>query len=585
MTPEFQGMRAKLSLLAGAGVLAGTGAVWLAAHQPPDRPTEPGAVLTLVVGASLVGSGLGSWRARPDNRLGPVMVFTCLVWFASQLSEASSPLLYTIGTAVQYSFIAGFIYILLSFPSGRLERRLDRVLVGVAVALTVGLQLAAMLYGNKTGLRCSSTCPDNLLRVFANNTRAHRLLDLQRLLGGIVTVSAIAVLVLRWLRASAAQRRAVAPVLVAGCAMLAALTTTIVNDLVGGPLSTLPANVFFYASATVPVAVLIVFLQRQLARGNIAGLVVQLGEPRASADLREALAHALGDPSLELAYWFPLHARYVRADGRPVELPDADSGRRSMFVERDGQPIAVLLHDPALEHNAELVRSVCAAAGLALENERLQAELRARLVELQASRARLVEATDAERRRIERDLHDGTQQRLVSIAMSLGLLESKLPAGATKAQPIVRETRESLALALQELRELTHGIHPPLLAERGLPAALDELCQRAALPTRLDVALEERLPDQVESAAYFFASEALTNAAKHSHGSEIRVAASHDGRSLTLEIADDGIGGATATGGSGLRGLADRVEALGGRFTLSSPPGRGTTLRAEIPCA
>jgi signal transduction histidine kinase len=328
-----------------------------------------------------------------------------------------------------------------------------------------------------------------------------------------------------------------------------------------------------------------VFLQRQLARGMVAGLVVELGAPSASADLRDALARALGDPSLELAFWFGAEKCYVDGDGAPVKLPDADSRRRATLVERDGQPVAALIHDPVLEHNAELVQSVCAAASLTLENERLQAELRARLVELQASRARLVEATDAERRRIERDLHDGTQQRLVSIAMSLGLLETKLPGDATAARPLVRETREALVVALAELRELTHGINPPLLTERGLPAALDELCRRAGLPTRLDVALDRRLPDQVESAAYFVASEALTNAAKHSHGSEVRVTASDEGRSLTVEVADDGIGGATTAGGSGLRGLADRVEALGGRFTVSSPPGRGTTLRAEIPCA
>jgi signal transduction histidine kinase len=211
--------------------------------------------------------------------------------------------------------------------------------------------------------------------------------------------------------------------------------------------------------------------------------------------------------------------------------------------------------------------------------------LRARLVGLQASRARLVEATDAERRRIERDLHDGTQQRLVSIAMSLGLLETKLPGQATAARPLVRETREALAAALEELRELTHGINPPLLTERGLPAALDELCRRAALPAHLHATFDRRLPERIESAAYFVVSEALTNAAKHSHGKEVRVLASYEGQQLTVEVADDGIGGATATGGSGLRGLADRVEALGGRFTVSSPVGRGTTLRAEVPCA
>jgi signal transduction histidine kinase len=576
-------MKVKLSLVAVAGVLAGAGAVWLAAHQQPGRPTEPDAVLTLVVGISLLGCGLASWRTRPDNRLGLVMVLTGFAWFAAQLSEASAPWLYTIGAAVQYVFVIGLIYLLLSFPSGRLPGKIDRRLMA-AVFVLFGMLLLAMLYGNKAGLRCPG-CPTNLLQLVHDNHTAQGWLNLERLVGSVVVTTTIVVLVRRWLRASAAERRAVAPVLVAGCAMLAALVWTVVFDLLGDPLSSLPAQVWYYTIALVPIAVLFVFLQRQLARGMVAGLVVELGQPSASAGLREALARALGDPSLELAFWFPAEKRYVDGDGRVVKLPDHDSGRRSTLVERDGQPIAVLLHDPVLEHNAELVQSVCAAASLALENERLQAELRAQLIELQASRGRLVEATDAERRRIERDLHDGTQQRLVSIAMSLGLLESKLPAQATGARPLVSETRAALALALEELRELTHGINPPLLTERGLPAALDELCRRAALPAHLDLALDRRLPDQIESAAYFLASEALTNAAKHSHASEVRVRASYESQQLIVEIADDGIGGAATAGGSGLRGLADRVEALGGRFTVSSPPGRGTTLRAEIPCA
>jgi signal transduction histidine kinase len=577
-------MKTRLSIVAGAGVLAGVGAVWLAAHQPPDRPTEPGPVLTLLVGVSLLGCGLASWRARPENRLGQIMVFTGFAWFAAQLIEAPQPWLNTIGLAVQSVWIIGLVYLLLSFPSGRLPGRLDRVLVTTGVVTGVGLQLLAMLDGNKAGLRCPG-CANNLLQVVHDNHKAEGWLGLQLLVGAALMVTIIALLVRRWLRASTAQRRAVAPVLVAGCATLAALTWTIVEDLLGSPLGALPANVYFTLMATVPVAVLFVFLQRRLARGMVAGLVVELGRPSASADLRQALARALGDPSLELAFWFAAERCYVDGDGEAVKLPDHDSGRRSTFVERDGQPIAVLLHDPVLEHNVELVSSVCAAASLALENERLQAELRARLVELRASRARLVEATDSERRRIERDLHDGTQQRLVSIAMSLGLLESRLPGEATAVQPLVREAREALALALQELRELTHGINPPLLTERGLPAALDELCRRASLPTHLDLALDRRLPDQIESSAYFMASEALTNAAKHSHATEVRVQASYEGQSLTLEVTDDGIGGAIAAGGSGLRGLADRVEALGGRFTVSSPPGRGTKLRAEFPCA
>ncbi len=577
-------MRAKLCGIAGAGVLAGAGAVWLAAHQPPGRPTEPGPVLTLLVGVSLLGCGLASWRARPENRVGPTMVFTGFAWFAALLIDAAPAWLNTIGLAIEAVWIIGLVYLLLSFPSGRLKGRLDRWLVAIGVVAGVGFQLLAMLYGNKVGLRCPG-CSNNLLQVVHDNHTAEGWLDLQRLIGALLIVTVIALLAQRWLRAGVAQRRAVAPVLVAGCATLTALGCTVVFDLLGDPLGALPANVYYALMATVPVAVLFVFLQRRLARGMIAGLVVELGGPSASVDLREALARALGDPSLQLAFWFGPEKQYVDGDGKPVQLPDEDSGRSSTFVARDGQPIAVLLHDPVLEHNAELVSSVCAAASLTLENERLQAELRARLIELQSSRARLVHATDAERRRIERDLHDGTQQRLVSIAMSLGLLETKLPDHPEAAQPLVRESREAIALALEELRELTHGISPPLLTERGIPDALDELCRRAALPTRLDLTIDRRLPDEIETAAYYMVSEALTNAAKHSHAHEIRVFASYRGGRLTVEIGDDGIGGATATGGSGLRGLTDRIEALGGRFTISSPPGQGTILRAEIPCA
>jgi signal transduction histidine kinase len=576
-------MRPKLLLLVPAAVAAGAGATWLAAHAGADRPTEPGPYLTLLVGASLIGSGLGSWRARPENRLGPVMVLTGFAWFAGLLSEATNAPLYTVGAAVEYAFIAGFVYIVLSFPSGQLRGRLDRVLVVVAVAGALGLQVAAMLFGNGSGLRCGGGCPDNLLQVFHDNGLALGLLSFQRAAAAGLTLTALCLLALRWLRASRPQRREVTWVLLAGSATLVALAVTVVNDLVGGPASSTPANVWFLTLALVPIAIVATFVRRRLARGSIAGLVVQLGAQTGPADLRAALSTALGDPSPELAYWFPAEARYMTGDGRPVALPDPDSGRRSTVVERDGTPIAMLLHDPALEHNEAFVQSVCAAGGLALDNERLKAELRARLVELSASRARLVEATDAERRRIERNLHDGTQQRLVSIAMSLGLLESKLSPDQGASVPIVREAQD--ALALEELRELTQGIHPTLLVERGLPVALEALCRRSGLPAHLKVDLDTRLSDQVETAAYYLASEALSNAAKHSHGTEVRVDVSCDGRTLAVEVADDGIGGASVGPGSGLRGLADRVEALGGRFTVSSPPGLETRLRAEIPCA
>ncbi|MHB1570303.1 MAG: sensor histidine kinase [Solirubrobacteraceae bacterium] len=576
----------KLAVVAVAGAAAASGAVWLAAHQPPNRLTEPDPALELLVGALLLGCGLWSWRARPENRIGRIMVFTAFAWFAEMLIDARPPLLNTIGLAVQSWWILGLVYLLLAFPSGRLAGRIDRWLIGIG-AVGISLQVLAMLDGNKAGLRCPG-CSDNLLQITHANQKAINLLALEHMIGAVVVVAVIVLLVRRWLQGSGAQRRAVAPVLVAGCATLVTLEWTVVFDLLGDPLQATPASVFRYTFASVPLAVVYVFLQRQLARGSVAGLVVQLGQPSAPTGLRDAVARALGDQSLELGFWLPEGRRYVDGEGRTVAVPQSGSGRRATFVQRAGEPAAVLIHDPVLDHNEELVRSVCAVATLALENERLQAALRARLLDLQASRARLVQATDDERRRIERDLHDGTQQRLVSIAMSLGLLESRLPVtadGALPLAPLVREAREELTVALAELRELTHGINPPLLVERGLPAALDELCGRAALPVVLQVDFDRRLPERVESAAYFLVSEALANAAKHSHGRNVQVLTSCGSASLTMHVSDDGIGGAAAAGGSGLRGLADRVEALGGSLTISSPPGRGTTLQAEIPCA
>jgi signal transduction histidine kinase len=563
---------------------AGAGAALLVLGSDRERsPAAASAALALVVGWAYIGSGLVARRQRPENRLGTVMVFVGFAWFATFLADAGSSLVFTVGKALESVYLLGFVYLVLSFPTGRLRSRLDRALIAAAVAIVTVVELVWLLFADAHSQICSD-CPENAFELTRNDRVAEAILQGQRSVGVVLSVFTVALLVRRWRRASAPERRAGAPVLWAGSAMFAVLAFSVANDIFDHPLGEGPAWARELVFASIPLAVLAVLLQRRLARGAVAGLVVEL-EGVAAVDLREALARALGDPSLELAYWVPAGARYVDAGGQPVELPEPESERAATLLERDGEPMAALIHDPALAENEELVQSVCAAAALTLENARLQAELRARLAELQASRARLVSATESERRRIERDLHDGTQQRLVSIAMALGLAESKLAADRPAVEPVLREARDALAVALAELRELTQGIRPAILVERGLAAALDDLSRRAALPVRLHVDVPGRLPEQVESAGYFVASEALANAAKHSHASEVRLAASREGPLLVLEVADDGIGGASTSGGSGLRGLADRVEALGGRLTVSSPPGRGTTLRAEIPCA
>jgi signal transduction histidine kinase len=564
-------------------MLAGVAAAWLAADRTFNPYQTASAPLAVIVGWSFIGSGLAASRARPDNRLGDVMVFTGFAWFASFLTDAQPSGLFTLGTAVEDVYLVGLAYLILSFPTGRLRGAFDHVVIWTGVALVTLVQLACMALASKSSVVCGS-CPGNALAIGHDDGLANVIAQGQRIVGLVVVLLVLVRLVVRWSRASEVQRRNVMPVFWSGGVTLVALVVTVGNDVIGSPLGDVARKIFFVALATLPIAVAVVLLQRRLARAAVAGLVVELGDRDVAKDLRGALSRALSDPSLDVAYWFPQAGRYVDGEGRPVELPTPESGRACTVVERGGEPIAALVHDPGLKENTELIDSVCAAAAMTLENERLQAELRARLSDLQASRARLVDATEAERRRIERDLHDGTQQRLVSLAMSLGLLETKLPADPEAAKPIAQEARAALAVALEELRELSQGIHPAVLTERGLVAGLEELADRAALPAYLEVSIDERPCEAVEAAAYFVVSEALTNAAKHSHASEVRIMASRAGGLLTVEVEDNGIGGAVLVGGSGLRGLTDRVEALGGRLTVSSPPGRGTNLRADIPC-
>ena len=254
------------------------------------------------------------------------------------------------------------------------------------------------------------------------------------------------------------------------------------------------------------------------------------------------------------------------------------------MVDRDGRRVAALVHDASLLDAPELLRAVTSAAGLALENERLHAELRAYVDDLRESRARIVEAGDAERRRLERNLHDGAQQRLVVMSLHLRLIESKLETDPEGAAPLVVQVREELTEALEELRELARGIHPAILSDRGLRPALEAVAARSPVPVTLSTP-DERLPAPVEAAIYYVVSEALTNVAKYAQASSVTVeVARADGRAV-LAIADDGIGGADLNRGSGLRGLADRVAALDGSLHVDSAPSGGTRIYADIPCA
>jgi signal transduction histidine kinase len=295
------------------------------------------------------------------------------------------------------------------------------------------------------------------------------------------------------------------------------------------------------------------------------------------------LAESLGDRNLQVAYWLPDRRIFVVERGTPVELPEPDSGRAWTSVDRGGRRVAAIVHDADLDAGPELVQAAAAAAALALDNEQLKADLRARLEELRASRVRIVEAGDSARKRIERDLHDGAQQQLVALALDLRMLKAKVHGDGDSAA-LVERANAKLAAALEELRELARGIHPAILSDRGFAPAVQALTRRVSLPIDCEIRIEGRLPDPVEAAAYFVVSEAVTNVVKYSQAGRASVRAWQEGERVEVEVEDDGIGGADAARGSGLRGLADRLAAVDGTLTVHSPPGEGTRVRASIPC-
>jgi signal transduction histidine kinase len=312
----------------------------------------------------------------------------------------------------------------------------------------------------------------------------------------------------------------------------------------------------------------------------VADLVVEVGEAR-SGTIRGELSRALGDPSLEIGYWLPNLGTYVDAEGRALALPEPGSGRSMTVLEQQGQPVAALLHDPSVLDDPRLVQGVTSAAQLAAANARLRAEVTAQVEELAASRRRLLEAADEQRRLLERRLQDGAAARLRELAVILRRGERSATSQRTRAQ--IARAEDQLSHTLEDLNRLATGLHPRALAEQGLQEALADIARDVGVSVDLRVTVPTQLPPPTAAAIYFICAEALTNSAKHAAASRVTaVITSGDGR-VYVEVADDGIGGADAGLGSGLSGLADRVETLGGRMHVDSLPGHGTRLAAEIP--
>jgi signal transduction histidine kinase len=570
---------AALGVGLAAAAAATAGAVALA-HGAARAPTTTLAAVTIVAGCTFVAGGVVAWLRRPTNRTGLLMTAAGFALLGSSLEQADRALPFTIGLVIGPLPAAILAHLILAFPEGRLHSRSERVVVVAAYLDATVVQVVMLMFMGFEHVN-GCPCPSNLLFV-RDAGRLHSIvMGVQRYVGLALAVWVVALLVQRWRAASAPVRHAVVPLFSAGVVTLALFAASVLTTGTAPELSRALATAEQVALATVPLAFLLGLFNAHLARVSVGDLVVELGRMPQPGRLRDALARALRDPSLELAYWIPETEGYVGIDGRPVAL-DASGERSVTVLERDGRRVAALVHDPALRDQQELLDAVGAAAGLALENERLQAELRAQLEELRASRKRIVQAGDDERRRLERNLHDGAQQRLVALSVGLGLAQSKLDRDPEAASALLASAREELAAGLAELRELARGLHPAVLA-RGLELALAGIAERTPVPVELIVEAPAERPEAVDAAAYYVVAEALTNVVRYANASRARVRVTTSGGELRVDVVDDGIGGADLASGSGLQGLRDRVEAIGGRLELHSPVGGGTRVTAFLP--
>jgi signal transduction histidine kinase len=572
------GLKRALLALGVVGLVAGAVPLALALANPGGHQRELVAVTGPLIGWAFIGTGIFAWSRQPDNRFGALMTAIGFSACLAGLRVATEPWIFVIGLLFITSQWALLYHMLLAFPSGALRSRLEVALVAAMYfsSLVVHPLSVPLLDTARGGLPRNPLLIEGHAQLADDVSRA-------RFWSALVLLSALAViLVRRWVAAEKPQREALAPVLVSGGLVMLLLAIWYAALLAHADPSFVDTleDCRYVVFATVPFAFIAGLLRSRVARAAaVSEVVAGLGDP----GVRESdIQRALAGTSLVLAHWKPDRGEYVGADGAGVELPSEGSGRAVISLGPGDPPLGVLIHDRAGAEERDLVRAVAAAATMALENERLAGDLRTKVDELSASRARLVESGDAARRRLERDLHDGAQQRLVSLALSLRVLGSQLE-GDPEAALELSKARTELDQALEELRKLARGLHPSVLSDRGLDAALEGLALRAPLPVELAGTTGGRLPQRVESAAYFVVAEALTNVAKYSKATQASVNVSRENGNVLVKVADNGVGGADPAHGSGLRGLLDRVAALEGHLEVDSPRGRGTTVTATIP--
>lgn len=549
------------------------------AHVGMYLPIPEQLWLQLVVGWAFVIAGLLARRHRPDSRIGSLLALFALVWIGRLSFVAPSIQFEAIGWGV--AFYGVLFLILFTFPTGSLtgwERWAAAGWVSLVVVLSV---LSVALTDFYAGVDVDGCCPSHILLIGDDREMRELIFAGGGSAAAVVFTGIVVRQFLRWRRATFVGRRRLSTLGVALGPLMVLLVLVPTAGLISpsGFDSYIPdrwvrLDVYVQSAALVvlPGVILVELLRTRLSQAKVGDMLQSLVNTMAPGELETRLRQTLGDPTARLVFHRDESTERVDVDG---QLISHESLEHSTVTSLDDH--VALAHDPAVD--PDLALSAGAAARLSVDNARLQAELRAQLREVQESRRRLVTAGDDARRRVERDLHDGAQQRLVVLAASLRTAHRR-GTDAEVEQLLIAAAQETEA-AIGELRDLAQGVHPAILTQAGLNAAVASLADRAPLPVTVSIG-PDRWPEEVETTAYFVIAEALSNSFKHSGAHQIDVTVVTEDDALLVTVDDDGRGGADPTG-TGIRGMVDRVQAIGGRLHVGRGPIGGTRLLARLP--
>ena len=570
---------ATAAIVALAGVLVG-----LLAEHAADSWLQPAwiPIADLGVGWMMIGCGLLAVTARPTQPAGGRLVLAGFLWFVGTFGGAEDPIVQALGFSFGGYHDLLFVWLVLSFPG--------RWPAGRAAVASVGA--VAVLYGAQSIARLVLRAPDAFgVTILDPDAAMQIVLRVDVVRAASVAVAGVVIL-LRFIRTHGPDRHHTGPLLAAGAASAIVSVTNARFALVTlgllpnpGDDVTIPLQwVFNIVRLAVPLAILMSVLRLRAARASLTGAVTEMGDSPTAAALRDALATALGDPGLRILTWDPLRAAYIERGGHVVTSAEfaalgQDPALAVLRVDTDGDPLAILAISRNLMDDPALVEAGVALTRLVVRNERQSLRIEEQLAEVRASRARIVEAADDERRRIERDLHDGLQQRMVALAMQLRAVNGN----AADLDAALRGGSVELLEILDDVRELARGIHPAVLTEAGLGAAIRAAADRSPVPAEVDLRLAGHGTPAALATVYYVVSEALANVAKYARDATgVWVRADDGDGTLRVTIEDDGPGGADASG-HGLAGLADRIAALDGRFAVEAVDGGGTRIVAEVP--